>query len=253
MNIILGDTTYQQVKDKYIVLELDTFNIDGDDVTSYCVLDAGDIPLSEMSELPIWQENHAKLVSNWHKGNFNFCEQMIEQTVSSNGDLSAVLLRYFNPIGAHESGLIGEKPIGVPNNLVPFITQTAIGIRTELSVFGNDYKTRDGSCIRDFIHVGDVADAHVAALRYLEKRSNNETYKFNIGTGKGTSVLELIHAFEQVTGVNLSWKIADRRHGDVIEIYANTDLANQELKWKATRDIHQAMLDAWRWEKNLNA
>jgi UDP-glucose 4-epimerase len=180
------------------------------------------------------------------------CEQMIEQTVSFNKNFSAVLLRYFNPIGAHESGLIGEKPVGVPNNLVPYITQTAIGKRKELAVFGNDYDTHDGSCIRDFIHVCDVADAHVAALRYLQNKTTYETFTFNVGTGQGTSVLELIHAFEQATGIALNWKFADRRQGDVIEIYANTDLAQNELQWKARRDIHQAMSDAWRWEQNLN-
>jgi UDP-glucose 4-epimerase len=181
------------------------------------------------------------------------CEQMIEQTVSLNRNFSAVLLRYFNPIGAHESGLIGEKPVGIPNNLVPYITQTAIGKRKELSVFGNDYDTRDGSCIRDFIHVCDVADAHVAALKFLKQKQTFDTYRFNVGTGRGSSVLELIHAFEQVTGVKLPWKIAERRQGDVIEIYANTDLAQNELQWQARRDIHQAMRDAWLWEQNLNS
>jgi len=180
------------------------------------------------------------------------CEQMIKQVVSLNRNFSAVLLRYFNPIGAHESGLVGENPLGVPNNLVPFITQTAIGKRKELSVFGNNYPTRDGSCIRDFIHVCDVADAHVAALRYLENKATFETFVFNVGTGKGTSVLELIQAFEEATGVKLPWKIAERRQGDVAEIFANTDLANRELNWKATRDIQQAMSDAWRWEQYIN-
>jgi len=181
------------------------------------------------------------------------CEQMIKQTIEYCGNFSAVLLRYFNPIGAHESGLIGEKPVGVPNNLVPFITQTAIGKRNQLSVFGGDYDTRDGSCIRDFIHVCDVADAHLSALKYLENRQDKKTHFFNVGTGKGTSVLELIHAFEKATGVKLNWKFDERRAGDVVEIFANTDLANEELHWKSKRDIHQAMTDAWRWEQYINS
>lgn len=180
------------------------------------------------------------------------CEQMIEQTVTLQQNLAAVLLRYFNPIGAHQSGLIGEKPVGVPNNLVPYITQTAIGKRKELSVFGDDYNTRDGSCIRDFIHVCDVADAHVAALNYLENKKTCSTYKFNVGTGRGTSVLELIRAFEEISGSKLPFKIAEKRSGDVIEIFANTEFANTELQWKASRDVQQAMSDAWRWEQNLN-
>jgi UDP-glucose 4-epimerase len=179
------------------------------------------------------------------------CEEMIDQVVHLNQSFSAVLLRYFNPIGAHESGLIGERPVGVPNNLVPYITQTAIGIRECLYVFGNDYNTRDGSCIRDFIHVCDLAEAHVAALRYLEKKSIGQLFRFNVGTGKGTSVLELIEAFEKSTGVKLKWKFANRRAGDVAEIYANTDLSNKELKWQAKKTIHDAMRDAWRWEQNL--
>lgn len=179
------------------------------------------------------------------------CEQMIDQVVDLNKSFSAVLLRYFNPIGAHESGLIGERPVGVPNNLVPFITQTAIGIREGLSVFGNDYNTRDGSCIRDFIHVCDLADAHVAASHYLEKKSTGQLFRFNVGTGKGTSVLELIEAFQKSTGIKLNWKFANRRAGDVVEIFANTDLSNKELQWQAKKTIHDAMRDAWRWEKNL--
>lgn len=179
------------------------------------------------------------------------CEQMIDQVVNLNKKFSAVLLRYFNPIGAHESGLIGEKPVGVPNNLVPYITQTAIGKRACLSVFGNDYNTRDGSCIRDFIHVCDVADAHVAALKYVENKDAGQVFRFNVGTGRGTSVLELIKAFEESTGVSLNWKFADRRPGDVVEIFANTTLANKELNWFTKRNIHDAMRDAWNWEQNI--
>ena len=180
------------------------------------------------------------------------CEQIIEQVLNSSSNLSASLLRYFNPIGAHQSGLIGEKPVGIPNNLVPYITQTAIGIRECLSVFGNDYPTQDGTCVRDFIHVCDVADAHVAALKHIEKQTKPSLFKFNIGTGKGTSVLELISSFEESTGIKLNWRYADRRTGDVIEIFANTDLSNSTLEWKAKRNINDAMRDAWNWEKSLH-
>jgi UDP-glucose 4-epimerase len=179
------------------------------------------------------------------------CEQMIEQVVELNQAISAVILRYFNPIGAHNSGLIGEKPVGIPNNLVPFITQTAIGNRESLSVYGNDYPTRDGTCIRDFIHVCDLADAHVASLKYIENKSAKKSFTFNVGTGKGTTVLELIQAFEESTGLKLNWNFTNRRPGDVIEIFANTDRSNQELQWKAKKNIHDAMRDAWRWQQAI--
>jgi UDP-glucose 4-epimerase len=178
------------------------------------------------------------------------CEQMIAQVVELQQDFSAVLLRYFNPIGAHESGLIGENPIGVPNNLVPYITQTAKGLREKLAVFGNDYSTQDGTCVRDYIHVMDVAEAHVAALQFLEKQEAQKTHIFNIGTGKGTSVLEAIQYFEEANNMKLNWQFAPRRSGDVAEIFANTDFAQNQLKWQSKRDIKQAMKDAWRWELN---
>jgi UDP-glucose 4-epimerase len=178
------------------------------------------------------------------------CEEMIQTTVQHKQNFSAVLLRYFNPIGAHESGLIGEKPVGIPNNLVPYITQTALGIREKLSVFGNDYPTSDGTCVRDYIHVMDVAEAHVAALQFLENQTEIKTHIFNVGTGKGTSVLEAINCFEAATETPLNWQFAPRRSGDVAEIFANTDLAKEKLNWSSKRDITQAMKDAWRWEQN---
>jgi UDP-glucose 4-epimerase len=178
------------------------------------------------------------------------CEEMIQTAVQLKQNFSAVLLRYFNPIGAHESGLIGENPIGVPNNLVPYITQTAKGIREKLSVFGNDYPTSDGTCVRDYIHVMDVAEAHVAALQFIENQTEIKTHVFNIGTGKGTSVLEAISCFQAATETTLNWQFAPRRSGDVAEIFANTDLAKQKLNWSSKRDITQAMKDAWRWEQN---
>src|SRR5690606_21977917 len=157
--------------------------------------------------------------------------------------------RYFNPIGAHASAKIGELPIGMPQNLVPFITQTAAGLRKELSVFGNDYPTPDGTCIRDYIHVVDLAKAHVIALERLINGKNSANYEtFNLGTGKGSSVLEVIHSFENVSGSSLNYKFAPRREGDVIQAYANTQKANDELGWRAESTLEDAIGSAWKWE-----
>ena len=169
-----------------------------------------------------------------------------------NPKLKAIALRYFNPVGAHESAIIGELPIGVPQNLVPFITQTAIGLREQLSVFGDDYPTSDGTCIRDYIHVVDLAKAHVVALERLLQNKNSSNYEtFNLGTGKGSSVLEVIHSFERVSGLKLNYKIADRRPGDIIAAYANTSKANNQLGWKAQLTLDDAMKSAWKWEQNI--
>ncbi len=160
-------------------------------------------------------------------------------------------LRYFNPVGAHPSGFIGELPLGVPNNLVPFITQTAAGIREQLTVYGNDYPTRDGSNIRDYIHVMDLADAHVASLkRLLEQQTPAHFEVFNIGTGQGYSVLEAVATFEAVNGVKVNYKVGERRAGDVVQVWADTTYANQILGWKATRSFEDMMRDAWNWQKN---
>ena len=172
-------------------------------------------------------------------------EQIIKD-VARNGKLKPVLLRYFNPIGAHESGKIGELPVGVPNNIVPYMTQTAAGIREQLTVFGSDYHTPDGTCLRDFIHVTDLVIAHIAALN-LSFESAVEI--INIGTGKGTSVLELIHAFEEVTGKSLNWKFGPRRAGDVEAIFAEVEKAEKILNWSAKRDVKKAVEDSWRWEQ----
>jgi len=173
-----------------------------------------------------------------------------EQTRTT--DLSAILLRYFNPIGAHESSLIGELPIGVPNNLVPFITQTAIGKRDLLKVFGNDYNTNDGTCIRDYIHVVDLAKAHVKALNRLVGRENKIKCEiFNLGTGNGFSVLEVIQSFERVAGQKLNYRFAPRREGDIEKIWADCSLANNTLGWKAEKNLDDMMLSAWKWEKHL--
>jgi UDP-glucose 4-epimerase len=169
-------------------------------------------------------------------------------------NLNSVLLRYFNPIGAHPSAEIGELPLGVPQNLVPFITQTAFGLREELSVFGNDYPTFDGTCVRDYIHVVDLAKAHVIALQRLLQNNNQEKVEvFNLGTGTGSSVLEVIHAFEKVSGQKLPYKIVPRRSGDVITAYANTDKANNVLGWKTKLSLEEALSDAWKWEQKIRS
>jgi len=177
-------------------------------------------------------------------------EEIIRDTCKVNPDLTAIALRYFNPIGAHPSGKIGELPIGVPQNLVPFITQTGIGLREQLSVFGDDYPTEDGTCIRDYIHVVDLAKAHVAALQRLLDNKNTANYEvFNLGTGTGSSVLEVIQSFERVSGEKLNYKVVDRRPGDVIQAYADTKKANEVLGWKAKSSLDDAMKSAWEWEK----
>ncbi len=179
-------------------------------------------------------------------------EEIIRDTVYANPSLKSIILRYFNPIGAHSSAEIGELPNGVPQNLIPYLTQTAIGIRKELSVFGNDYNTPDGSCIRDYIHVVDLAKAHVVAVeRMLQKKSEKNIEIFNLGTGKGLSVLELINSFEQATGVKVNYKIVGRREGDIEQVWANSDYANNVLGWKAKETVKDTLLSAWNWQLKL--
>jgi UDP-glucose 4-epimerase len=181
------------------------------------------------------------------------CEEiLLDQTNASN--LKTVSLRYFNPVGAHDSALIGELPLGIPNNLVPYITQTAIGKREILTVFGNDYNTPDGTCIRDFIHVVDLAKAHIKAVEYLSNKKYTSAFSvFNLGTGKGSSVLEVIQTFERVTQVKLNYKIGPRRGGDITQIYAGCEKAKKELGWKTERNLENCMKTAWDWEKKLES
>ena len=177
-------------------------------------------------------------------------ESIIRDTTVSDKNIKAISLRYFNPIGAHPSALIGELPRGIPENLVPFLTQTGYGIREELKVFGNDYNTPDGSCIRDYLHVVDLAKAHVIAIkRLIEGKSKTNYEVFNLGTGKGVSVLEAIKSFERVSGIKLKYKIVGRRAGDIEKIWANPSFANKELGWKTLSSLDEAMKTAWDWEK----
>ncbi|HUX57716.1 MAG TPA: UDP-glucose 4-epimerase GalE [Bacteroidales bacterium] len=179
-------------------------------------------------------------------------EAIIRDTTVSDKNIKAISLRYFNPIGAHQSALIGELPRGVPENLVPFITQTAYGLRDELKVFGDDYDTPDGSCIRDYLHVVDLAKAHVIAVkRLLEKRNKSDYEVFNLGTGTGVSVLEAIRSFENVSGIKLKYKITGRREGDIEKIWADPSFADQELGWKTLSSLDEAMNTAWEWEKKI--
>ncbi len=199
--------------------------------------------------LPITESSPVVKANSPYGNTKKICEEMLYD-VSKSSSTKIVALRYFNPIGAHDSALIGELPNGVPNNLIPFVTQTAIGIRASLTVFGNDYPTRDGSCIRDFIHVVDLAKAHVKAIDFLAK--NNVPYSvFNIGTGNGNTVLEAIAAFEKVSGKKLNYSIGPRREGDVVQIYASCDKAMNELGWKAERSLENALETAWKWELHL--
>jgi len=179
-------------------------------------------------------------------------EEIIRDTVASDKKIKAIALRYFNPIGAHPSALIGELPRGVPENLVPFITQTAYGLREELKVFGDDYDTPDGSCVRDYLHVVDLAKAHVTAVKRLIENKNKTNFEiFNLGTGKGVSVLEAIKSFERVTGIKLKYKITGRRAGDIEKIWADPSLANKELGWKTISTLDESMKTAWEWEKYI--
>lgn len=206
----------------------------------------------QADELPVSENAPFKQAESPYGNTKQINEEIIRDTCHISANIKAISLRYFNPIGAHSSSLIGELPNGVPQNLVPYITQTAIGLRESLSVYGNDYPTPDGTCIRDYIHVVDLAKAHIAALERLLKENNESNYEvFNIGTGKGSSVLEVIKAFEKVTGQALPYKIVGRRAGDVVSAYANTYKANKELLWKAELTLEDALLSAWNWEKKL--
>lgn len=205
----------------------------------------------EPDSLPITESAPVKEATSPYGNTKQISEEILRDTCAVS-KLKTIALRYFNPVGAHESAEIGELPIGVPQNLVPFITQTAAGVREILSVFGDDYPTEDGSCIRDYIHVVDLAKAHVVALQRLLKNKNESNYEvFNLGTGRGSSVLEVVNAFEKTTGKKLDYKIVGRRPGDVIAVYADTQKANDILGWKTERTMEDALASAWKWEKKV--
>ena len=204
-------------------------------------------------ELPVTEMTPRKDAHSPYGNTKRICEDIIRDAVTGGNHLKAVLLRYFNPIGAHPYALIGELPIGVPNNLVPFVTQTAAGIRPELTIFGDNYETFDGTCIRDYIHVVDLARAHVKSLDYLEGVDGRGCCEaINVGTGRGNSVMEVVQTFEQVAGVSLNYKIGPPRAGDVPAIYANADKARYLLGWESQLTLEDALRDAWRWQGMLS-
>jgi UDP-glucose 4-epimerase len=202
--------------------------------------------------LPVTEKSAKKPAESPYGNTKQICEEILEDNCRSKASVKTVALRYFNPIGAHPSAAIGELPLGVPNNLVPFVTQTAAGVREKLTVFGSDYDTPDGTCIRDYIHVVDLAKAHVSALRYLENQVVPFYDLFNIGTGQGNTVLEVIKTFEQVNDIQLNYSIGSRRPGDVEKVYADVTKSLTVLGWKAELDLADALKDAWRWQQKLS-
>jgi UDP-glucose 4-epimerase len=203
-------------------------------------------------ELPVTENAPVKPAQSPYGNTKQIAEEILKDTVVAGNAQKVISLRYFNPVGAHESALIGELPIGVPQNLVPFITQTAIGKREKITVFGNDYNTKDGSCVRDYIYVVDLAKAHVAALKLMENESFSGYDVFNLGTGKGNTVLEVIIAFEQATGVKLNYEIGPRRSGDVEKVWGDVTKSARELHWRAESGLDLMMSTAWEWEKYLS-
>ncbi|MBS7567091.1 UDP-glucose 4-epimerase GalE [Mucilaginibacter sp. Bleaf8] len=202
-------------------------------------------------QLPVTEDAPVKPAQSPYGNTKQIAEEMLRDMIAAGSKYKVTSLRYFNPVGAHESALIGELPIGVPQNLVPFITQTAIGKREKITVFGNDYNTPDGSCVRDYIHVVDLAKAHVAALRLMEEESFTGYDVFNIGTGKGTTVLEVIAAFERAAGVKLNYVIGPRRDGDVEQVWGDVTKSAEVLKWRAELDVDTMMSSAWAWEQAI--
>ncbi len=202
--------------------------------------------------LPITEESKTQRPFSPYGNTKKIAEEVIDDLIKSEDNFSAISLRYFNPIGAHESGLIGELPSGIPNNLMPYITQTAVGIREKLMVYGNDYPTKDGTPIRDYIHVVDLAKAHVLAVERIINKQQDQPYEiFNLGTGNGFSVLDVINSFEEVTNSKLNYEITDRRPGDVPKLYAATDLVKEKLDWEPTKSLNEMIKSSWDWEQKL--
>ena len=201
--------------------------------------------------LPVTEEAPIQKALSPYGNTKQINEEIIQDYIHSGAPIKSVILRYFNPIGAHPTALIGELPLGVPMNLIPFVTQTAIGIRKELKVFGNDYNTPDGTCIRDYIYVVDLAKAHVAAMTRVLEKETDPVEIFNIGTGRGLSTLEVVEGFEKATGVKLNWTYAPRREGDIEKVWGNVDKANKVLGWKANTPIEDVLASAWKWQVRL--
>jgi len=227
-----------------ILENMQEFNIENLIFSSSCTV------YGQPEKLPVTEKSPVLKADSPYGNTKQISEEIINDTIKISETGKAVLLRYFNPIGAHESAEIGELPLGVPNNLVPFITQTAAGIRKQLRIFGNDYNTPDGTAIRDYIHVSDLAKAHIVALkRLLNGKNKSKIEVFNLGTGKGNSVLEIVKTFQKVTGIKLNYKIVDRRPGDIEKIWADVHYAEKELAWKTEKSLGEALLSAWNWEK----
>lgn len=202
--------------------------------------------------LPITEKNETQRPFSPYGNTKKVAEEILDDLIKSTPSFSAISLRYFNPIGAHESGLIGELPSGIPNNLMPYITQTAVGVREKLMVYGNDYPTKDGTPIRDYIHVVDLAKAHVLAVERIVKKEQEKAFEiFNLGTGNGFSVLDVIHSFEEVTNIKLNYEITERRQGDVPQLFAATDLAKEKLGWEANKTLNEMISSSWKWEQKL--
>jgi len=231
----------------YILQELQKKNAANFIFSSSCTV------YGQAEKMPISEESPIQPAMSPYGNTKQIGEEIIRDVVNVSS-IKAILLRYFNPVGAHPSANIGELPLGVPQNLVPFITQTAMGLREQLSVFGDDYPTPDGTCVRDYIHVVDLAKAHVTALKRLTESKNADKVEvFNLGTGKGKSVLEVIKAFEAVSGKQLNYKIVPKREGDVTEAYADTTKANDVLGWEAELSLEDALASAWKWEQKVRS
>ena len=224
------------------------YNVKGIIFSSSCTVYGQPLP----ENLPVTEEAPHQKATSPYGNTKEVNEQIIYDYIHSGAPLKSIILRYFNPIGAHPSALIGELPNGVPNNLIPFVTQTAMGIRKELTIFGNDYNTADGTCIRDYIYVVDLAKAHVAAMRrVLDQEDSPAIDYFNIGTGNGNSTLEIVNTFERATGVKVNWKFGPRREGDIEKIWGDCTKANKVLGWKAESPLDDVLASAWKWQQKL--
>jgi UDP-glucose 4-epimerase len=220
--------------------------------TPYMVFSSSCTVYGQPDELPVSESAPVKKAMSPYGNTKQIAEEIIQDAIHAIPSIQAISLRYFNPVGAHSSAEIGELPLGVPQNLVPFVTQTAAGLREKIRVFGNDYDTPDGTAIRDYIYICDLARAHVVSVKRLLQKGNKRPYEvFNLGTGKGRSVLEIIQTFEKATGVKLNYEIAGRREGDIEKVWADTKFANEELGWKADTPLGHTLASAWKWEKKI--